>query len=193
MTDRHATPPREEGPPDQALAVRAREGDGHAFTELVRRHQERVFRIVYRMLRNRDEAEDVTQVTFVRAFRSLLKYKEEFPFHPWLYRIAVNAALTQIEKRKRDRAVDIEQVPERYIVPKPGGEESPLDVTGRREMIDRIERALPELPEEQRLVFLLRVNEGLSYDEIAETLEIPRGTVMSRLSRAREALRKRLV
>ncbi|TPW07495.1 MAG: RNA polymerase sigma factor, sigma-70 family [bacterium] len=181
-----------EGPADSALAVRARDGDGHAFTELVRRHQERVYRIIYRILRNRDEAEDVTQVTFVRAFRSLLKYKEEFPFHPWLYRIAVNTSFTQLAKRKREKLVDIEKVPER-LVPRPGGEESALEAVERREMVDRIRKALPDLPEEQRLVFLLRVNEGLSYDQIAETLEIPRGTVMSRLSRAREALRKRLV
>jgi RNA polymerase sigma-70 factor (ECF subfamily) len=88
--------------------------------------------------------------------------------------------------------VDIEQVPER-LIPRPSGEESALDAVGRRETIDRIRKALPELAEDQRLVFLLRVNEGLSYDQIAETLDIPRGTVMSRLSRAREALRKRLV
>jgi len=182
----------ENGPADSALAVRARDGDGHAFTELVRRHKEQVYRITFRILRDRDDAEDVTQVTFVRAFRSLLKYKEEFPFHPWLYRIALNASLTQIEKRKRHKAVDIEQVPER-LIPRPGGEESALDAVGRREMVGRIQKALPELAEDQRIVFLLRVNEGLSYDQIAETLEIPRGTVMSRLSRAREALRKRLV
>lgn len=184
--------PQESGPADSALAVRARDGDGHAFTELVRRHKEQVYRITYRILRDRDDAEDVTQVTFVRAFRSLMKYKEEFPFHSWLYRIALNASLTQIEKRKRQKAVDIEQVPER-LIPRPGGEESALDAVGRREIVDRIQKALPELAEEQRLVFLLRVNEGLSYDQIAETLDIPRGTVMSRLSRAREALRKRLV
>ncbi|HEX7879255.1 MAG TPA: sigma-70 family RNA polymerase sigma factor [Candidatus Eisenbacteria bacterium] len=192
MTERRPTVPVHDGPSDSALAVRAREGDGHAFKELVRRHQERVFRIVHRMLRDRDQAEDVTQVTFVRAFRSLLKYKEEFPFHPWLYRIAVNASLTQIEKRKREKLVDIDLVPERFV-PRPAGEESPLEVAGRRELVDRIRKALPELPEEQRVVFLLRVDEGFSYDEIAQTLDIPRGTVMSRLSRAREALRKRLV
>lgn len=191
-----STPPlpthHEGGPTDSALAVRARDGDGHAFTELVRRHKERVYRIIYRILRNRDDAEDITQVTFVRAFRSLLKYKEEFAFHPWLYRIAVNASLTQLEKRKRQKLVDIEQVPER-LVPRPSGEESALEAVERHQMVDRIQKALPELVEEQRIVFLLRVNEGLSYDQIAETLEIPRGTVMSRLSRAREALRKRLV
>lgn len=191
-----STPPRPtiqvDGPTDSALAVRARDGDGHAFTELVRRHKERVYRIIFRILRHRDDAEDITQVTFVRAFRSLLKYKEEFAFHPWLYRIAVNASLTQLEKRKRQKAVDIEQVPER-LVRRPSGEESALEAVERQEIVDRIQKALPELPEEQRLVFLLRVNEGLSYDAIAETMDIPRGTVMSRLSRAREALKKHLV
>jgi RNA polymerase sigma-70 factor (ECF subfamily) len=181
-----------DGRTDRELAVTAKGGDERAFAELVRRHQEVVYRIVYRMLRDRDAAEDTTQVTFVRAFRSLLHYKEEYDFHPWLYRIAVNASLTAIEKRKRERKVDIEQVPERFL-PQRHGEESPVEETARREMLTRVEAALPGLPEEQRVVFLLRVGEGLSYDEIARTLDIPRGTVMSRLSRAREALRKRLV
>lgn len=180
------------GSSDRELAVVARNGDERAFAELVGRHQERVYRIIYRMLRDRDAAEDVTQVTFVRAFRSIQHYREEFDFHPWLYRIAVNAALTQIEKKKRERKVDIEQVPERFLPGRPG-EESPVEETARRELLTRIEAALPGLPDEQRIVFLLRVGEGLSYDEIARTLDIPRGTVMSRLSRAREALRKRLV
>jgi RNA polymerase sigma-70 factor (ECF subfamily) len=177
---------------DRELAAVAKGGDERAFAELVRRHQEVVYRIVYRMLRDRDAAEDVTQVTFVRAFRSLVHFKEEFDFHPWLYRIAVNAALTALQKQKRERKVDIDSVPERHF-PRPAGEESPVDEAARRELMTRVEAALPQLPEEQRTVFLLRVGEGLSYDEIARTLDIPRGTVMSRLSRAREALRKRLV
>jgi RNA polymerase sigma-70 factor (ECF subfamily) len=185
-----STPGAEPG--DIALAVRARDGDEAAFGELVRRHERRVFRIVYRMLRDRDQAEDVTQITFVRAFRSLHRYKDEFDFHPWLYRIAVNAALTQIDRRKRERKVDIDDVPERHL-PHPTHEESPLEETGRRELLERLDRAVRLLPEDQRAVFLLRTAEGLSYDEIARTLDIPRGTVMSRLSRAREALRRHLV
>lgn len=149
-------------------------------------------RIVYRILRNAEDAADVTQVAFVRAFRSLHRWREEFDFHPWLYRIAVNAALTELDRRRRHRAADVDEVPER-LLPHPAHEESPLEAASRREMLGRLDRALEALPTDFRVVFLLRAVEGLSYDEIAQTLDIPRGTVMSRLSRAREALRQHLV
>jgi RNA polymerase sigma-70 factor (ECF subfamily) len=187
-----AAPPAAAEPTDRALAVRARSGDEAAFRELVRRHQAVVHRIVYRILRNADDAADVAQITFVRAFRSLHRWKEEFDFHPWLYRIAVNAALTQLDRRRREPNVDVDEVPERFL-PRPPHEESPLETVGRRETLARLEKALDTLAPEFRVVFLLRVVEGLSYEEIARTLDIPRGTVMSRLSRAREALRRQLV
>lgn len=187
-----AGPPAGLDPSDRALAARARAGEEWAFQELVRRHQAVVYRIIYRILRNADDAADVVQITFVRAFRSLHRYKEEFDFHPWLYRIAVNAALTQLERRRRDRTVDLDDVPER-ILPRPAHEESPLESASRRELLGRLETAMEALAPDFRTVFLLRAVEGLSYDEIAQTLDIPRGTVMSRLSRAREALRRQLV
>jgi len=177
---------------DADLVRRFRGGDETAFAALVTRHQARVYRIVYRMLRNADEAEDVAQITFVRAHRSFHRFREEYDFHPWLYRIAVNAALTRIEQRKRHRAVDIDAVPEKHLQ-RPAHEESPLDVTARRELLARVEAALESIPPEQKAVFLLRVAEGLSYEEIARTLDIPKGTVMSRLARARESLRGKLV
>ncbi len=177
---------------DRDLVARFRGGDQSAFAALVSRHQATVYRIVYRMLRNADDAEEITQITFVKAFRSFHRFKEEFDFHPWLYKIAVNAALTQIDRRKRQRSVDIDVVPEGQL-PRPPHEESPLEVTGRRELLDQVEEALDRIPPEQKAVFLLRVSEGLSYEEIAGALEIPKGTVMSRLSRARESLRSLLV
>jgi RNA polymerase sigma-70 factor (ECF subfamily) len=179
-------------PPDVDLVIRTRNGDQSAFGELIRRHQKTVYRIAYRMLRDHDGAEDVTQITFVKAFRSLHRFREEFSFHPWLYRIAVNCSLTQIDRRKRERKVDIADVPESAL-PRPAHEESPLEEAGRRELLKRVDGALEKIPTEQKTVFLLRVAEGLSYEEIARTLDIPKGTVMSRLSRAREALRGLLV
>ena len=176
---------------DAELVARSKAGDTVAFGELVRRYQKTVFRIVLRMVKSQDDADDLTQDTFVRAYRGLKTFKEEFDFHPWLYRIAVNQAINFINKRKRQAAVDLDDVPETEVKAGPTPE-SPLQAASRRELLDRLEGALERLPEEQRTVFLLRVQEGLSYEEIAKAMDTPKGTVMSRLARARLALRKHL-
>lgn len=174
---------------DAELVARSKAGDTEAFGELVRRYQKPVFRIVLRMVKSPDDADDLTQDTFVRAHRGLKTFKEEYDFHPWLYRIAVNQAINFINKRKRQAAVDLEDVPETDI--KTGPEpESPIQAASRKELLTRLESALDRLPDEQKTVFLLRVQEGLSYEEIAESMGTPKGTVMSRLARARMALRK---
>jgi RNA polymerase sigma-70 factor, ECF subfamily len=143
------------------------------------------------MVRSPDDADDLTQDTFVRAHRGLKTFKDEYDFHPWLYRIAVNQAINFLNKRKRQAAADLDEVPEGDIRAGPEPE-SPLQSASRQELLTRLESALDKLPEEQRTVFLLRVQEGLSYEEIAETMDTPKGTVMSRLARARMALRKHL-
>jgi len=176
---------------DLDLVIRSKAGDTVAFGELVRRYQKPVFRIVLRMVKSLDDADDLTQDTFVRALRGLKTFKEEYDFHPWLYRIAVNQAINFLNKRKRQAAVDLEDVPEGDI--KTGPEpESPIQAASRAELLDRVEGALERLPDEQRAVFLLRVQEGLSYEEIARTMNTPKGTVMSRLARARMALRRHM-
>jgi RNA polymerase sigma-70 factor (ECF subfamily) len=176
---------------DAELVARSKAGDTEAFGELVRRYQKPVFRIVLRMVKSPDDADDLTQDAFVRAHRGLKTFKEEYDFHPWLYRIAVNQAINFLNKRKRQAAVDLEDIPEGDI--KTGPEpESPIQAASRHEMLKKLDAALERLPEEQRTVFLLRVQEGLSYEEIAETMETPKGTVMSRLARARMALRKHM-
>ncbi len=179
------------GARDAELVARSKAGDTVAFGELVRRYQKPVFRIVLRMVKSQDDADDLTQDTFVRAYRGLKTFKEEYDFHPWLYRIAVNQAINFINRRKRQAAVDLEDVPEGDI--KTGPEpESPMQAASRRELLDQLEGALGSLPDDQRTVFLLRVQEGLSYEEIAKAMGTPKGTVMSRLARARMALRKYL-
>jgi RNA polymerase sigma-70 factor (ECF subfamily) len=177
------------GARDAELVARSKAGDNQAFGELIRRYQKQVFRIVLRMVKSPDDADDITQDTFVRAHRGLGTFKDEYDFHPWLFRIAYNQAINFINKRKRQAAADIDEVPERDM--KTGPEpESPVQSASRHELLGRLSAALERLPEEQRTVFLLRVQEGLSYEEIAETMNTPKGTVMSRLARARMALRK---
>jgi RNA polymerase sigma-70 factor (ECF subfamily) len=174
---------------DAELVARSKQQDTVAFGELVNRYQKTVFRIVLRMVKSQDDADDLTQDTFVRAYRGLKTFKEEYDFHPWLYRIAVNQAINFINKRKRQAAVDLDDVPEGDIQQGPAPE-SPIQSASREELMEHLEAALAKLPEEQRTVFVLRVQEGLSYEEIAEVMDTPKGTVMSRLARARMALRK---
>ncbi len=176
---------------DLDLVIRSKAKDTEAFGELVRRYQKQVFRIVLRMVKSMDDADDLTQDTFVRAHRGLKTFKEEYDFHPWLFRIAYNQTINFLNKRKRQAAVDLDDVPESDI--KAGPEpESPLQSASRGELLERVGSALERLPEDQRTVFLLRVQEGLSYEEIAKTMGTPKGTVMSRLARARMALRKHM-
>ena len=177
---------------DAELVAKSKAGDTRAFGELVTRYQKPVFRIILRMVKSQDDADDLTQDTFVRAHRGLKTFKEEYDFHPWLYRIAVNQAKNHINKKKRQAAVDLDDVPETDLET-PGPEaESPVEAASRKELMRQLDQALETLPEEQRTVFLLRVQEGLSYEEIADVMDTPKGTVMSRLARARMALRKSL-
>jgi RNA polymerase sigma-70 factor, ECF subfamily len=179
-------------PPDADLVGRAAAGDASAFRELVVRHQVRVYQIVYRMLRDRTDADDVTQETFVRVFRNLDRFDRTREFGPWLHTIARNAALNYIASRGRRRAASLDELSDKGAPPPASRDESPLESIARREIVERVRGAMDALPEEQRLVLTLREFDGLQYDEIAATLGIPIGTVMSRLSRARAALATRL-
>lgn len=170
---------------DRDLVLRARGGDREAFGILVRRYQRRVFALGLRWFHNADDADDVVQETFLRAWRALDRFEEDRPLAPWLLRIASNWARTQVETRKRRGGEELDESI-RWEGPSP---EEELDKSRQREAIVR---AVEELPEDQRVVLHLRVSEGLSYREISDTLDVPIGTVMSRLSRARETLRTRV-
>ena len=165
---------------DEALIRRAKAGDREAFGRLMERFQAPVYRVVRGILSEASEAEDVAQEAFLRAFESLKKFRGESGFFTWLYRIAVNEAL---RARKRRNFAPIEAVPE-VEAPRP---EVP-DEDGPS--LAALERLLGRLSDEFRSIVVLRDVEGLSYQDIAETLEIPMGTVESRLFRARRELRE---
>jgi RNA polymerase sigma-70 factor (ECF subfamily) len=166
----------------------ARRGDQEAFADLVRTYRGRIHRLVYRLLRDADEADDVTQEVFVKAWFRLESYKGQSAFFTWLYRVAVNAAADWRKKwtKRKGRSID----------EGPLGSAGLLDEGPRpdrlaegRELGRRLEEALSELPEKYRTILVLREYEGLSYEELARVLAVRKGTVESRLFRARERLR----
>jgi RNA polymerase sigma-70 factor (ECF subfamily) len=173
-----------DGERDEGLAARAAGGDRGAFDALVTRHRQSVYRLCWAATGNHADADDAAQETFVRVYRSLPSYDPSRPFRPWLRKIAWNCGLSV----RRDGNAGLPRMagceaPE-TVDPAPGPEESAAGNEERR----RVAGALAALPAELRTVLVLRAVEGLSYAEIALAAEVPVGTVMSRLSRARRRL-----
>ena len=172
---------RDPDPVDAELVTKAR--GGNAFEEIVRRHQRRVYAVAMRVVRRHDVADDVTQEAFIRAYQALDRFDTGRPFGPWICRIAANLAVNHVRSpRARE-----DELPEDLHEEASG--QAPLDGLLEREAKEVLDQAMGHLPAEQRAVFVLRTAEELSYKEIAEALDISIGTVMSRLSRAREKLR----
>jgi RNA polymerase sigma-70 factor (ECF subfamily) len=193
------------------LVADSRAGNRHAYQQLVERHQERLFVVAYDIMKNREDAEDVVQEAFVKAFFSLDKFKGESSIFSWLYRITFNMALDLKRKLKRRGGHHVEYKEQRNVssdssddspasTPAEAMEsaigsgkiESPFEALARKETGERLDEVFSGLSEEHREVITLREIDGLDYDEIAHRLEIPRGTVMSRLFYARKTLQKAL-
>lgn len=176
---------------DRELVERCRAGDLSAFEPLVQKYRERIWRLVYQILRDREEAWDVAQETFVRAYRSLGGFRGQSAFYTWLFRIAVNLATDRQRQRgTRTRALGVEAGDAEEagrVVADPGV--GPELAAARAEERELIRRALESLPAHQRTIIMLCDIEGLTYRDIARVLKIPMGTVMSRLHNARRRLR----
>jgi RNA polymerase sigma-70 factor (ECF subfamily) len=166
------------------LIAQAQRGDRAAFGKLVRRHRAGVVNVVYRMSGDADLAEDAAQEAFIRAWQHLPGYRPRSPFRNWLYRIATNAARDALRRDKG--TLDLDDLP----LADPG--QSPEAALEGQERADQVRQAVSELPPASRAVLVLREYEGLSYREIAETLDIPMGTVMSRLNYARKLMLEKL-
>ncbi|HEU4368551.1 MAG TPA: sigma-70 family RNA polymerase sigma factor [Methylomirabilota bacterium] len=182
---------------DAALIQRCRAGDVAAFEPLVEKYRQRVWRLAYNTLRDREEAWDVAQEAFIRAYQALPSFRGQSAFYTWLYRIVMNLAADRARSRgAQGRAFGTERVPEedwdRVLPDQNPGEEAPDAAAARREARGKIMRALDTLSEDHRKIIMLGDLEGLSYREIADTLDIPMGTVMSRLHNARKRLRDAL-
>lgn len=181
---------------DANWVKKTQKGDTTAFEQLVLAHQNQIYRLCFRMLGNAEDAADMTQETFLKAWRNLDRFQGDAAFSTWLYRLASNCCLDFLRSQKRRPTVSMTTEDD-------DGEEQTIEVaddsaTPEEELLlkeerSEIARAMASLDEEQRQILSLRVVNDLSYTEIAEILDIKEGTVKSRLARARENLRKKLL
>ena len=182
-------------PPDDRVLVKAAlAGDDSAFAEIVRRYERGLYNLSWRMVRNRETARDLTQDIFIRVHRSLGKYDPVYPFTSWVYRVGTNLCIDFIRRRKLDTvsldapvSVGDQETGTRDVAddsPDPGLE------TERSQRARIVGRALARLPENHRMMLVLRHQRDLSYDEISLILDVPLGTVKARIHRARAAFRK---
>jgi RNA polymerase sigma-70 factor (ECF subfamily) len=187
---------------DLTLVRRARSGDQRAFTLLVERYQKKVYAVALGMVKDAEEAMDVSQEAFVKVHRYLDRFKGDSSFYTWLYRITTNTCIDVLRRRgvtsnssdsvEYDDTVELDGTEANLSLLGSQLDTSPARSALRRELGEKLEDALAQLPEKHRAVLLLRELEGMSYDDLARTLEIPKGTVMSRLFHARAKVQRLL-
>jgi RNA polymerase sigma-70 factor (ECF subfamily) len=181
---------------DQEVVLLARSGREAAYRELVRRYERPVFALLYRMVRDRELAEDLAQETFVKALNAIESYRPEFKFSSWIFKIANNAAIDHLRRRELDTLsldgsphAETPEAMQATALQIGARQESPLDAVEARELGGAIEAAIGRLRPEYRSCILLRHVEGRAYEEIAEILDLPLGTVKTYIHRARNELR----
>lgn len=185
--------------PDADLVALAQRGREEAFREIVRRYERPVFSIVFRMVRDREQAEDLAQDAFIKVLNHIDRYNPEFKLSSWLFKIAHNVTIDFLRKRELDtvpiegsRWADTSEAVEATALELPSGTESPLQELEAREVGAAIEQAIDRLRPEYRACIMLRHVEGRSYEEIAATLDLPLGTVKTYIHRARKQLQEAL-
>jgi RNA polymerase sigma-70 factor (ECF subfamily) len=181
---------------DQEVVLLARSGREPAYRELVRRYERPVFALLFRMVRDRELAEDLAQETFIKALNAIDSYRPEFKFSSWIFKIANNAAIDHLRRRELDTLsldgsphAETPEAMQATALQIGARQESPLDAVEARELGGAIEAAIGRLRPEYRSCILLRHVEGRAYEEIAEILNLPLGTVKTYIHRARNELR----
>ncbi|MEX1185553.1 MAG: sigma-70 family RNA polymerase sigma factor [Gemmatimonadaceae bacterium] len=185
--------------PDADVVLLAQQGRDAAFRELLRRYERPVFSLVFRMVRDRDTAEDLAQESFIKVLNNIDRYRPEFKFSSWLFKIANNVAIDHLRKRTVDtvslegsRYATTTAEAESTAIPVASKDQSALEEMESKELGGAIEQAVAALRPEYRACILLRHVEDRSYEEIAATLDLPLGTVKTYIHRARHELRKAL-
>jgi len=180
---------------DKELVKRVQKGDKGAFDLLVLKYEQKIVNLVMRYVRDPEQALDISQEAFIKAYRALPRFRGDSAFYTWLYRIAVNTAKNYLAAQRR-RPMDIEldlQDPEQYgLHAKLKETDTPEAVTVSQELQETLERAIEALPDDLRTAIILRELDGMSYEEIAQTMDCPVGTVRSRIFRARDAIGKKI-
>jgi RNA polymerase sigma-70 factor (ECF subfamily) len=180
---------------DEDLVQRVLQGDKTAFDLLVIKYQHRIIQLVNRYVKDPMEAQDVAQEAFIKAYRALGNFRGESAFYTWLYRIAINTAknyLVSRERRYSDYQIDVQEAEQIENAPQLKALENPENLLLNDEIVKVIKQAIEKLPEEMRIAITLREFEGMSYEEIAQAMDCPVGTVRSRIFRAREAIDEKL-
>lgn len=184
---------------DAELVRKAQGGDHAAFRQLFDRYHKRVYAVAFGVLKNRHDALDCVQEGFVKVHRHLPNFQGSSSFYTWLYRIVMNLAIDQLRRRKTSKPVEFDdtfrrdsQEPGDDVIVARMLDENPRKAVIRRELLEKVQAALAELPEYHRQVILLREIEGMSYEEMAEALDVPKGTIMSRLFHARKKMQEAL-
>lgn len=180
---------------DTDLVVRVQQGDKKAFDLLVIKYQHRIIQLVNRYVKDPSEAQDVAQEAFIKAYRALKNFRGDSAFYTWLYRIAINTAKNYLLSRSRRRFeyhVDIQDAEQLENASQLKGMDTPEYLLMNNDIITAIKTAIELLPKEMQTAIMLREFDSLSYEEIAETMKCPVGTVRSRIFRAREAIDKEL-
>jgi RNA polymerase sigma-70 factor (ECF subfamily) len=175
---------------DSELVVKAKAGNEDAFRQLVVRYQKKIFYLAYRMTKDKDAADDLAQETFIRTYQALSRFKENYPFYTYIYRICMNLSINYHRRQKltvyESRTENWEQMLENQGI-------FPESIsTAEEKTLSKLEAEIDRLSPEYKAVVVLKFYENLSCEEIAKTLEIPLGTVLSRLSRARQKLAQAL-
>ena len=180
---------------DKELVKRVQKGDKGAFDLLVLKYEHKIVNLVMRYVRDPETALDISQEAFIKAYRALPRFRGDSAFYTWLYRIAVNTAKNHLAAQRR-RPMDIEldlQDPEQYgLHAKLKETDTPESVALSHELQETLERAIQALPDDLRTAIVLRELDGMSYEEIAQTMDCPVGTVRSRIFRARDAIGKKV-
>lgn len=193
-------PAEDSGDEDRALVARVQKGDDEAFRLLVVRYQRRAYAVAFGIVKNRQDALDVLQEAFIKVHRYIGSFQGSSSFYTWLYRIVVNLAIDHVRKEPKGRGLEFDEKVGRTddevagdgsMLPRILGS-NPAKAVARKELVEVLERALAGLAPYHRAVILLREVEGLSYEEMARALKVPKGTIMSRLFHARRRLQAAL-
>ncbi len=186
----------QQGPPDAELVLKAQLGDVHAFDQLVERYHGKIYGLTYNMTSNREDAEDLTQEVFVKAFQALPRFKGKSSFYTWIYRIAVNKTINYRKKRNRKRALSLDQFDQEIktdeVYDDLTSKGSPLRNVSLTELQKKMNEALLTLSEKHRTVVVLHDMQGIPHEEIAKMVGASVGTIRSRLFYARRQMQAEL-